>query len=82
MPRVATVRPNGPVIQALRMRKGLSRAQLGMMTGRHKQSIRRIEVEDGPASELLMHQVANALQVDIAELIVPEAEGDEDEVAA
>jgi len=82
MPRVATVKPNGPVIRALRVRKGLSTKQLGKMTGRHPQSIRRLEITTDPASELLVQQVANALKVDISELVLPEPENDEDEAAA
>ena len=82
MPRVATVRPNGKVIRALRVSRGLSTSQLAKMCGpyRHPQSIRNLELRDWPASELFLNQVANALQVDVSELVL--AEDDEDGAAA
>lgn len=84
MPKVPIVTPNGPVIKDLRERAGLSRKQLGIMTGRVQQSIRRLEETREPASRLIVCQVAKALKVDVDELIraEPETADEEPEVAA
>ena len=74
MPKVPTVTPQGPVIQDLRERAGLSRAQLGKKVGRHHQSIRRLEMTTQPASRLIVSQVANILGVPLERLIVTESE--------
>jgi hypothetical protein len=77
MPRVATARPNGKAIRALRVRQGLSTNQLGKMTGHPPQPIRNLDLRDWPASELFLNRVANALKVDVSELILPDDEDDE-----
>ena len=84
MARVTTVTPNGAVIRDRRERRGLSRRELGQMIHRHQQSIRRLEATTEPASRLIVCQVANALGVDVEDLILPEAEsaGEEDGAAA
>jgi ribosome-binding protein aMBF1 (putative translation factor) len=80
MPRVTTVTPNGAVIREIREKRGLSRQQLGAMIGRHRQSIRRLEVTSEPASRLIVCQVARALKVDAEKLMIPDE--DERRVAA
>lgn len=75
MPPVRTVRPNGPVIRELRLRRGLSVRQLAAITGpvgRHQQAIRHLENGTRLASEVMIHQIANALKVDVSELILPD----------
>jgi transcriptional regulator with XRE-family HTH domain len=75
MPPVRTVRPNGPAIRELRLRRGLSVRDLAEITGprgRHQQAIRHLENETRLASEVLIHQLANALEVDVSELILPD----------
>jgi transcriptional regulator with XRE-family HTH domain len=79
MARVTTVTPNGAVIRDRRERLGLSRRQLGQLIHRHQQSIRRLEATTEPASRLIVCQVANALGVDVEELILPGAESGEEE---
>lgn len=75
MPRVPTVTPRGPVIQDLRMRNGLSRKELGDKANCGQEMIRLVEVrEHFRAGRLLVCRIAKALQVDVDELIVPDAE--------
>jgi len=72
MPIVRTVQPDGDTIRALRVRRGLSLRNLGAMIGRHGQTIRNLELSNRLASEVLINQIANALGVDVNELIKPE----------
>ena len=76
MPKVTVVIARGAVVQDLRERKGLSRAQLGGLINRSHESIRRVE-HSKPVSRVLVCQLANLLKVDADELIE-----DEDRAAA
>ena len=68
MPKVTTVIARGAIVQDLRERKGLSRAQLGDLIQRSHESIRRIELGK-PVSRVLVCQVANVFKVDADKLI-------------
>lgn len=78
MPKVTTVIARGAVVQDLRERKGLTRAQLGEKISRSHESIRRVEL-GRPVSRVLVCQLANLFKVDADDLIVPD---DETKVAA
>lgn len=78
MPKVTIVTPNGPVIQDLRERTGLTRKQFGAKVYLSHESIRRIE-HSTPVGRLLVCRVAKALKVDVDELLDT---GDESDVAA
>jgi transcriptional regulator with XRE-family HTH domain len=80
MPPVSTVRPNGPAIRALRHRRGLTLKALGLRIGRHGQAIRNLEAGERLASEVMINQIANALDVDVSELCL--TDDDEPERAA
>ena len=67
----------GAVVQDMRERKALSRAQLGGLIQRSHESIRRVE-QGKPVSRVLVCQLANLFKVDADELI----ETDDDEQAA
>lgn len=82
MPRVTTVQPNGKAIRALRKQRGLTLPQLGKMIGRHPQSVRKLEVASPPASDVFLYQIANALQVDVAEITLGEVDDPEDAAEA
>jgi len=71
MPKVTVVIARGAVVQDLRERKGLSRAQLGDLINRSGESIRRIE-GGLPVGRVLVCQVANVFKVDADNLIDPE----------
>lgn len=79
MPRIQTVHPNGEAIRELRTRQGLSARQLAAKIGRHEKSITKLECNpDALASRVFIHQIANALKVDVSELIKPDEDaGDE-----
>lgn len=82
MPKVTTVRVNGPVLRGLRTRRGLTVRQLAGKISRHPQSVRYLETGTGKlASEVLAWQIANALGIDIADFTgdTTEDEATEDE---
>lgn len=72
MPKVTTVIVRGAIVQDQRERRGLSRAELGKMIGRSHESIRRIEL-GLPVGRLLVCQVANVLEGDVDEWVLPDA---------
>ena len=82
MPKVVTVKPNGPVIREIRERRGLTAEQVGAATGRSPQSVRRMESNDDRVGRLFAGQVARALGVSLDDLILPDAESDEEEAGA
>jgi transcriptional regulator with XRE-family HTH domain len=62
MPQVSTVRINGPALQELAARRGLTPPQLARKIGRHRQSVSRLMRDGGPtASRVFAYQLANAL---------------------
>lgn len=72
MPRVVTVKVNGPVLREIRERKGLTAEEVGAAIGRHPQAIRRIERTPDRVGRLFVGQVARVLEVDVDELILPD----------
>jgi transcriptional regulator with XRE-family HTH domain len=74
MPKVVTVKPNGPVIREIRERQGLTAEQVGAAIGRNPQSIRRMESNNDRVGRLFVGQVARVLGVSVDELILPEQE--------
>lgn len=78
MPLVRTVQPDGEAIRALRVRRGLTARSLAAKIGRSGQAISNIESGRRTASEVLINQIANALKVDVSELIKPDADADDE----
>lgn len=79
MAKTTSVRIKGEALRDLRERRGLSVADLARRcgSGRHPQSIRRLETAVPPreepkrASRVFAHQIASALGVDISEFTIP-----------
>lgn len=70
MPQVPVFTPDGDAIRARRLRLGLSASQLGRKLGRGPQTIHQIETgQQERVSDLLIHQIANALDAEVNELI-------------
>lgn len=70
MPPVQTATPNGAAIRGFRVRLGLTcQAVSERIGGRHPKTISRLEYSKDPASVLLLVQVAQALGVEVAEII-------------
>ncbi len=72
MPQVRTLAPDGERIRALRLEQGLTVIDLCKRTRRSRATIYRLEAGT-PASEVLIHQVANALSVRATEITQAEA---------
>ena len=69
MPVVRTVQPNAAAIRALRHQRGLSGVALSAKIGRGARTVHNIEL-GRRASELLISQIANGLDVDVNEIII------------
>lgn len=69
MPQVRMMVPDGNEIRARRLRLGLRSQQVADRTGRHVQTIRKLETGHlKEASECLMHQVAIALGAEVEDI--------------
>ena len=80
MPQVSTVRIDGRALRGLRTRRGLTVTQLAAKTGRHPQSVRRLETGgEKIASEVFAYQLANALQAELAEITLNDSTPDDPE---
>lgn len=78
MPQVSTVRIDGRALRGLRTRRGLTVTQLAAKTGRHPQSVRRLETGgEKLASEVFAYQLANALEVELADFTLTDSTADE-----
>lgn len=73
MPPVTTVTPNGPEIRRLRSLRGWEARDVAKLIGRHPKSIGKLE-RGGTASLVLISQVARALDVDPAQIILNDSD--------
>jgi len=73
MPPVRTVKPDGLKIRRLRNQRGITVGGLAAAIGRHPQTVTNIEGQSRDASEVLISQIAKALQVEPAELVADDA---------
>lgn len=73
MPETPTARYDGAKIRSLRKQAGLTLVQLGERTGRHPMALQAIESGRKNASRAMILGIANALGVDVAELMEDDA---------
>lgn len=62
----SAVRQNGYAIRTIRQIQGLSLEELADRTDSHPQSLRNVELENKPASEVMLNRIARALGIDTA----------------
>ena len=77
MPPVHMTRPNGPRVRELREGLGWTQERLARKIHRTRQAVSKAET-DKPVSVTLMQQIAKALKVNPAEVLMP-AEDEQDE---
>lgn len=83
MPKVSTVPVSGGTLRTLRLDSGMTVPQLAKKTGRHPQSVRRLETsKDKRASLVFACQLAKALGVDVTALIAGLRADDTDDAEA